>query len=117
MSDEETELMLTEESDAESEDSVTVDEILEMHADGARLCYLCHTTDGTEEMIDRSDLMDGGVQQKLVFAFERREPPPWDEVCSFCGGEGCEECICDECERTMRHIRGVNYGCIKHPVV
>tara|TARA_Y100001963_G_scaffold120836_1_gene168976 strand:- start:400 stop:729 length:330 start_codon:yes stop_codon:yes gene_type:complete len=98
-----------------SADSVCACEVLQMVLED-RLCYLCKTTDGTEEIFDRSDLMDGGDQQRLVFQFERRNPPPWDEVCRYCEGEGCEECICD-CERACRHINGVNYGCPKHPVV
>ena len=103
-----------------SDDSVCVDEILELvrpEEDPNYLHYLCRTTDGAEDVFDRSDLMDGGQQQKLVLAFERRCPPPWDEVCLYCDGEGCEECICETCERPCRHIGGVNYGCVKHPVV
>ena len=34
-----------------------------------------------------------------------------------CECEGCEECICDECGRKCRHIKGLNYGCELHPVV
>lgn len=112
---------LEDESDAESEDSYCIDEVLEMVLDEddpvARLCYLCRTTDGIEEIYDRSDLMDGGSQQRLVLQFERQHPPPWDEVCVFCGGEDCEECVCDECERPTRQLNGLNYGCCKHPVV
>jgi len=98
-----------------SVDSVCIDEVLEMVLE-ERLSYRCRTTDDTEEIIDRSDLMDGGAQQRLVLQFERRHPPPWDAVCTYCDNEGCEECICD-CERSCRHINGVNYGCCKHPVV
>ena len=101
-----------------SVDSVTVTQIVAMDLDEEeRLCYLCRTTDDTEEWIDRSDLMDGAAQQRLVLAFERVCPPPWDEQCTYCDGEGCEECICEECERPMRHIRGRNYGCVHHPVI
>lgn len=112
---------LDDESDAGSIDSFCIDEVLEMVLDDedaeARLSYLCLTTDGVEEVFDRSDLMDGGSQQKLVLAFEKRNPPPWDLECSFCGGEGCEECVCETCERPCRHINGINYGCCKHPVI
>lgn len=100
-----------------SVDSVTIDEVLEMVLEEDHLSYLCHTTDDTTEIIDRSDLMDGGAQQRLVMAFERANPPPWDETCTHCDGDGCDECICDECERPCRHINGVNYGCVKHPVI
>ena len=110
------------ESDSgDSADSFCIDEVLEMVLDAgdrnARLCYLCRTVDDVEEVFDRSDLMDDGPQQRLVLQFERRKPPPWDIVCVYCGGEGCEECVCDDCERPCRHINGINYGCCKHPVV
>ena len=111
---------MSDSEDESSADSVSIIEVLELvqpEADPNYLHYLCKTSDNTEEIYDRSDLMDGSEQQKLVLAFERRHPPPWDEVCSFCDGEGCEECICETCERPCRHIGGVNYGCCKHPVV
>lgn len=101
-----------------SVDSVTITDVLEMVLeDGGYLCYRCRTSDDTDDVFDRSDLMDGAKQQQLVLQFERHNPPPWDEVCSFCDGAGCEECVCEECERQCRHIKGVNYGCCKHPVV
>ena len=116
MSDEE-----LESDDNDSVDSFCVVEVLQMVLDDedmhARLCYLCRTEQGVEEIFDRSDLMDDGEQQKLVLAFERRNPPPWDVVCIYCGGDGCEECVCDTCERPCQHINGINYGCCKHPVV
>ena len=103
---------------ADSADSFCIDEVLEMVLDSnLGLCYLCHTTSGEEEIFERSDLMDGASQQRLVLQFERKHTPPWDEVCSFCGGEGCEECVCEDCERPCRHINGVNYGCCRHPVI
>ena len=111
---------LDEETDNGSVDSFCIDEVLEMVLEdtpGARLCYLCRTTDDVEEVFDRSDLMDGGEQQRLVLQFERRHLPPWDLVCTYCEGEGCEECECDVCCKPCRHINGVNYGCVKHPVV
>lgn len=103
----------------DSVDSVSIEEVLEMVLpDDApnKLHYLCRNDDG-EEIYDRSDLMDGGRMQRLVLQFERQNPPPWDPVCTHCDGEGCEECICDVCDRPCRHIGGVNYGCVKHPVV
>ncbi|MAH41467.1 MAG: hypothetical protein CMO41_04390 [Verrucomicrobiales bacterium] len=106
---------------AASDDSFCIAEVLEMVLDeddsNARLCYLCRTTDDVEEIFDRSDLMDGGLQQQLVLRYEKLHPPPWDEVCSYCDGEGCEECECEECDNRMRHINGINYGCCKHPVI
>ena len=109
-------------TDCESQsslDSFCIDEVINMvlDDDDKRLCYLCRNGDGAEEVYDRSDLMDDGVTQRMVLKFEREYPPPWDPVCTFCNGDGCEECICDECERPCRHIHGVNYGCIRHPVV
>jgi len=111
-----------EDLEATSEDEGSVDsqmatEILEMRLEGNELCYLCATSENKYVLIDRSDLMDGSEQQKLVLKFERKWPPPWDLICTYCENDGCEECICDECERPMRHINGVNYGCEKHPVV
>ena len=38
-----------------------------------------------------------GAEQMMVLQFELRHPPPWDDICSHCDGEGCEECICDIC--------------------
>ena len=105
------------EDDSASVDSVTIDEVLSMTLEEDRLIYFCHTEEDTEDYFDRSDLMDGAKQQKLVLAFERQNPPPWDIICSFCGGDDCEECVCDECERPCRHINGLNYGCVRHPVV
>ena len=101
----------------ESDESFCIDEVREMVLEDNTLCYLCHTTDGDVEVFDRSDLMDGGPQQRLVLQFERHHPPPWDEQCMICGGEGCEECECEECDLPCRHINGVNYGCRKHPVI
>ena len=81
------------------------------------LSYLCLSSDGRHEIFDRSDLIDGARIQQLVLAFERKHPPPWDPICTYCQGESCEECVCDECGRPNRHINGINYGCVRHPVV
>ena len=75
--------------------------------EACRTQLTAHTTDGDVEIFDRSDLMDGGPQQRLVLQFERYHPPPWDEQCMICGGEGCEECECEECDLPCRHINGV----------
>jgi hypothetical protein len=118
-------------SECGSEDSISIEDVLEMAGDpreDGMLFYLCRTSDNTEEIFDRSDLMDGGKHQKLVLRFERKQPPPWDVMCTICGRcpgqtaedcEVCEECECQEygCELMCRHISGVNYGCIKHPVI
>jgi len=104
-----------EDDDAMSVDSVTIERVVEAVLDPG-LCYRCVTCNGIE-IFDRSDLMDDGDQQRLVLAFEKRNPPPWDEECPVCGSEGCEECECADCERKCRFIAGINYGCEKHPVV
>tara|TARA_A100001015_G_scaffold284586_1_gene351222 strand:+ start:136 stop:474 length:339 start_codon:yes stop_codon:yes gene_type:complete len=105
------------EEDARSVDSVCVVEVLEVQFLDGFLGYECKTSDGTIDVFDRSDLMDGGPTQAMVLAFERKHPPPWDVECVHCQGEGCGECLCEECDRPCRHINGVNYGCVKHPVV
>lgn len=107
-----------ESDDTQSCDSVSVVEIIDMDVEALpMIVYECKRDDGVIESIDRSDLMDGGTHQRLVMAYERVHPPPWDTECTHCQAEGCEECICDECERPCRHIKGINYGCVIHPVI
>ena len=108
---------LSSDADLQSNDSVDVEEVLTFCVDDGHLSYVCRTSEQTEEVFDRSDLMDGARIQQLVLKFERKYPPPWDAVCQYCEGEGCEECVCDECARPCRHILGINYGCIAHPVI
>jgi hypothetical protein len=110
MSDEELE------DECRSEDSVVVDRVTGWAVEDGRLCYYCEG-DGCEELYDRSDLMDGGRIQKMVLAFERKNPPPWDPLCPHCEGDGCEECECEECDLPCRFLQGVNYGCPMHPVI
>lgn len=105
------------EDEAMSTDSYTIVEIKRWGLEDGRLCYVCVLDDGSEETIDRSDLMDGGSQQKMVLQIERRDPPPWDPDCPSCDGEGCEECECPDCERPCRFLQGINYGCPRHPVI
>ena len=102
--------------DEMSDESYEVLEILEMVLEDEYLFYRCRT-DGGEEVVDRSDLIDGSARQRMLRQFERANPPPWDDECTHCEGVGCEECICDECGRKCRHIKGLNYGCELHPVV
>tara|TARA_Y100000768_G_scaffold388182_1_gene382654 strand:+ start:3183 stop:3536 length:354 start_codon:yes stop_codon:yes gene_type:complete len=101
----------------ESLDVNVIEAWIEEELEEGILVYRCREVDGTIVEVDRSDLMDGGKHQRLVMDFERRMPPPWDKVCSYCDGEKCEECVCEECDRPMRHIKGINYGCVMHPVV
>ena len=112
LDDEDTQTGSDEEEDTEEIVSIERFEIQEN-----KLVYLCGLGDGTEAVYDRSDLMDGGELQKMVLRYERRVPPPWDESCPCCEGEGCEECECPDCERTCRFLNGLNYGCPMHPVV
>ena len=108
-------------SDESSVDSINVESIISLDiAEG--LCYVCRDADGSDEVIDRSDLMDGGRHERLVHEFEQRFPPPWDPMCPQCGGDPdqwCEECQCQEegCDRDCRFFQGVNYGCEKHAVI
>ena len=108
-----------ESDDAQSVDSVDIARVLDwkIDEDDDRLILLCEDTNGNEEWHDRSDLMDEGRQQRLVLGYERKHAIPWDPFCPCCGGEGCEECECSDCERPCRFLRGVNYGCVCHPVV
>lgn len=105
------------EEDARSDDSYTVVAVKRWVLEEGRLVYECELDDGSTETVDRSDLMDGGAQQRLVLAHERRCPPPWDPCCPCCDGDGCEECECPDCERQCRFLQGVNYGCSRHPVI
>ena len=106
-----------ESDDSCSVDSINITTVKERVIDDERICYLCGNERGGDEVYDRSDLMDGGRQQRLVLTFERKRPPTWDLMCPFCDDEGCEECECPDCERTCRFFKGVNYGCEVHPVV
>ena len=100
-----------------SQDEVVVHKVMSSTVtDDGDLMYECATGDGLE-WFDRSDLMDDGPKQRLVMEYERKNPPTWDLECTLCDGEGCEECICSECERPCRHIKGIHYGCELHPVI
>lgn len=114
-------------SDAESERSEDPIQVAQIQRsiidDSGYLCYLCVTKEGRVEQVDRSDLIDGGRHQRMVLDFERRNPPAWDDVCPECENEPgdpdteCEECVCPDCDRACRFLNGVNYGCVRHPVL
>jgi len=46
------------------------------------LLYECELDDGSTHIVDRSDLMDAGAQQKMVLKHEKQFP--WDPICPFC---------------------------------
>ena len=119
-SEEDESLSTTSDVSEESIDVHVIEQRVEDEDDGG-LCYLCRTSSGSKVIVDRSDMIDGAKRQRLLRNFEHYNPPQWDEVCSYCGAregdEGCEECVCEECGERMRHINGINYGCVKHPVV
>jgi hypothetical protein len=119
-------------SDAESlsvDDDIEITRVLGWEVlDDGNLEYVCMQPSGEEGTFDRSDLMDGAKNQRLVMNFEKYHPPPWDAECPMCEGqlvpadkdfreEGCEECECEECGDRCRFINGLNYGCERHPVI
>ena len=114
MSDEDEELST--EDDEMSEESFEVLEILEMVLEDDLLSYSCRTDAGVQ-VVERAELCDGGTRWRMLRQFERAHPPPWDDACVYCDGEGCGECVCEECGRACQHIAGLNYGCPLHPVV
>ena len=106
-----------------SEESVSEEEpeaidILERDVEDGHIFYRCLTSSvDSDDWFDRSDLMDAGAQQAMVLKYEKRHPPDWGPCPVCCGDIGCDECMCDQCERECRFIDGVNYGCEKHPVI
>ena len=90
--------------------------------EAGNLEYEIRYDNGECEWLDRSDLWDFGPMSKMVIEYDAQDPIEWDTVCAHCGSEfnskmGCEECMCAECDRSCRHLQGVNYGCVKHPVL
>ena len=68
------------------------------------LLYECELDDGSTHIVDRSDLMDAGAQQKMVLKHEKHESLPrtssrGTRSAHSAHGEGCEECMCPDCER------------------
>ena len=100
-----------------SEESVEVVEVIEHTLVENYLHYLVIDSDGAEHLLDRSELCDCGPRWKLLKAYEKSHTLPWDEYCELCDDEGCEECICFDCERPTNRINQINYGCPLHPVV
>ena len=111
-----------EEEDSSSYD-ITFVNVLDRRQAGGRLCYLVEYAAGEQEWVDRSDAWDFESNTRKIVQYDLKNPVAWDTVCNFCNtefisrDEGCEECRCAECDRTCRHLLGVNYGCVKHPVI
>ena len=118
MSDEE----LGEEEGSESEE-IRITKVLDRRQEDGQLTYHVVLAGGEDEWFDRSDIYDFGPSTMYMKEYDKRHPITWDEECAFCGtsfrlkSEGCEECRCDECDAVCRHLQGVNYGCVKHPVI
>ena len=113
------------EDDSGSEDSedLRISSVLDRSIEDGQISYQVQLTNGEVEWYDRSDLYDFGPNTMFMKEYDKQHPLTWDRECQFCGAdfrlrsEGCEECRCDECSAPCRHINGVNYGCIKHPVI
>jgi hypothetical protein len=107
--------------DSEFED--TFERVLSRREEDGRLEYWVRFANGDEEWMDRSDLWDWQTNTLKIVAYDKAHPIAWDEDCQFCltpfsqRGGGCEECRCPECKRACCHLQGVNYGCVKHPVI
>ena len=97
--------------------------ILDRCVEDGHLQYLVCLSSGDKDWYDRSDLYDYGHNAKLMKEYDEQHPIRWDTECAFCGVDfsvrsgGCEECCCDECGAPCRHIDGVNFGCVRHPVI
>jgi hypothetical protein len=111
------------EGECESEEELYIATILDREAIGGHLQYHVRLKNDDTDWYDRSDLYDFGPNTMYMNAYDKKYPITWDSVCAFCTtdfrfrSEGCEECRCDECGTPCRHLDGVNYGCVKHPVI
>lgn len=110
-----------EESDFEQDDTFAA--VLTRRALNGTLEYFVRYDDGFEEWVDRSDVWDYSSNTMKIVTYDKANPIDWDEECQYCltpftqRGGGCEECRCPECDRVCCHLEGVNYGCVKHPVI
>ena len=113
---------LDDEDESESED-LQIATVFDREALSGELQYLVRLKSGETDWYDRSDLYDFGPNTMYMKEYDKQHPITWDSTCAFCGidfrikSEGCEECRCDECGSACRHLEGVNYGCVKHPVI
>ena len=109
-------------SDSESQDDYFESVISRRDVDGV-LEYFVRYSDGEEAWVDRSDVWDFQTNTLKIVTYDKAHPIAWDVECKYCQtpfsqrDDGCEECRCDECERPCCHLKGVNYGCVKHPVI
>lgn len=109
--------------DEQSYSDDTFEEVLSRRNDSGHLQYFVRYSDGEEAWVDRSDVWDFQTNTMKIVGYDKRHPVGWDTECQFCGtpfaqrGGGCEECRCDECGKPCCHLEGVNYGCVKHPVI
>ena len=112
-----------EQSDYDSEVDDTFAAVISRRAFDGVLEYFVRYDNGTEEWVDRSDLWDFQTNTLKIVTYDKANPIDWDEECQYCltpftqRGGGCEECRCPECHRACCHLEGVNYGCVKHPVI
>lgn len=110
-----------EQSDFELDD--TFDVVLTRRAIDGKLEYYVRYDNGEEIWADRSDLWDFQSNSMKIISYDKRHPVAWDAECQFCltpfsqRSGGCEECRCPECGKPCCHLEGVNYGCVKHPVI
>lgn len=108
-------------SDCEWED--TFETVLSRRSISGKLEYQVKYANGDEEWVDRSDLWDWQTNTMKIVSYDKKYPVPWDTECQFCStpfnqrSGGCEECRCPECDRVCCHLEGINYGCVKHPVI
>lgn len=108
---------------SEYEQDDTFEAVLSRRSAAGMLEYYVRYANGDEEWVDRSDLWDWQTNTMKIVSYDKANPVGWDTECQFCltpfreRGGGCEECRCPECERPCCHLEGVNYGCVKHPVI
>ena len=110
----------TTESESEEDDEIV--EIYDRDEQSGYLSYLVQFCTGKKAWMDHSDLWDDGPNSKQIKAYNKKHPVDWDHFCNECceviGDDvGCAECRCDECNAPCRILRGVNYGCDKHPIL
>lgn len=118
----------TSETESESSYDDVFVSVLDRKSDDGHLKYKVEYADSLQSWIDRSDAWDFATNTAKIVAYDRAHPISWDEECLFCATPfsgpmstnpqfGCDECVCPECNRRCCHLLGINYGCIRHPVI